>query len=204
MWKSTRIVFSAFSHIINSNDSVLNLTVLSLALYWYWYMHDTCIFRYYVHSIQHIAHVACTVSFWTSWMIYLGNRKCFPLNMFNHSVPYSLTLSVTRARWHLTEHLARWHLTGLQNTNCVLIGANVLYNNRIHVNTFYISIASALRTQWTKALKHVKYWHSTRGTRGLKSNRLNHANQLFCQIDLANRSNSYLASHDLRSSVKSD
>ncbi len=38
----------------------------------------------------------------------------------------------------------------------------------------------------------------------LKSNRLNHAYTLFWKIDLANRPNSYLESHDLRSSPQSD
>ncbi len=37
--------------------------------------------------------------------------------------------------------------------------------------------------------------------KGLKSNR---PNRPFWQIDLANRPNSYLASHDLHSSLKSD
>ncbi len=43
-----------------------------------------------------------------------------------------------------------------------------------------------------------------RGIHGLKSNRPNHANWPFWQIDLANQPNSYLASHDLHYSLKSD
>ncbi len=42
------------------------------------------------------------------------------------------------------------------------------------------------------------------GIHRLKSNRPNCANQPFWPIDLANRLNSYLASHDLHSSLKSD
>ena len=38
---------------------------------------------------------------------------------------------------------------------------------------------------------------ATRGTHGLKLNRPNNTNQPFWQINLANRPNSYLASHDL-------
>ncbi len=42
------------------------------------------------------------------------------------------------------------------------------------------------------------------GTHGLKSNQSNHANWPFWQIDLANQPNSYLVSHDLHASLKSD
>ena len=39
---------------------------------------------------------------------------------------------------------------------------------------------------------------------GLKSNRMNHATRSFWQIDLATQANTYLASHNLHSSLKND
>ncbi len=62
--------------------------------------------------------------------------------------------------------------------------------------------------QWQKSAWHlwatVGEWIPTRGTHGLKLNRPNHVNLPFWQIDPADRPNSYLVSHDLHSSLKSD
>ncbi len=56
-------------------------------------------------------------------------------------------------------------------------------------------------------VKHANSFYrnfSVLNTHELKSNRPNHANRPFWQIDLANRPNSYLSSHDLHSSLKSN
>ncbi len=59
----------------------------------------------------------------------------------------------------------------------------------IIVNTTQMPFCQCLLTDW--------------GIHGLKSNRPNHMNRPFWQIDLANWPNSYLASHNLHSPLKS-
>ena len=48
-------------------------------------------------------------------------------------------------------------------------------------------------------MRPLSHYHIIRGTHGLKANRLNHANQLFGQIDQVNQPYSHLARHDLHS-----
>ncbi len=59
------------------------------------------------------------------------------------------------------------------------------------------------RDLYTK-MTYSRFKYTIWDAHGLKSNRPNRVNQPFWQIDQANRSNSYLASHDLHSSLKND
>ncbi len=70
-----------------------------------------------------------------------------------------------------------------------------------HINKHHENVHAFTGVQ-TRAQGHLIWLY--RGTHGLKSNEPKRANRPFWQIDLPNSPNSYLPSHDLHSSLKSD